>query len=171
MSDQPLQRKVCLLGDFGSGKTSLVRRYVEGIFSDDYISTIGVKISRRTVFTPNNRQVNLIIWDLAGGSDFDGKQASYLQGSLAAVLICDLTRKTTLTTLRKYIKIMREIEPAIQFLLLANKNDLTDLREIADEEISLLANEIQAAWFTTSAKTGEQVQQAFDQLAFRLEPP
>ncbi len=168
MSVQPVQRKICILGDFGVGKTSLVRRYVEGIFDDRYLSTIGVKVSRREVDT-GERQVNLIIWDVAGSEEFNGKHTSYLQGSAASLLVCDLTRASTLSTLKKYVAKMREVEPAAGFVVIANKNDLTDQFELTMEDVSAFANEIQSPYFSTSAKTGEWVEEAFSQIALEAE--
>ncbi|MDD2921497.1 MAG: GTP-binding protein [Anaerolineales bacterium] len=169
MSALSVQRKVCILGDFGVGKTSLVRRYVEGIFSDEYLSTIGVKISRRVVEVSPEKQVSLIIWDVAGSEEFNGKHTSYLQGASAALLVCDLTRSDTLLTLQKYAQRMKEIEPNSSFVVLANKNDLTDQFEISADEVASFAAGINAPWFFTSAKTGEQVETSFAQLAAVLE--
>lgn len=168
MSALVVQRKICILGDFAVGKTSLVRRYVEGIFDDRYLSTIGVKVSRRKVDT-GKRKVNLIIWDVAGSEEFNGKHTSYLQGSAAALLVCDLTRASTLSALKKYAAKMREVEPASGFVVIANKNDLTDQFELTMEDVSAFADEIQSPYFATSAKTGEWVEEAFFQIALEAE--
>jgi small GTP-binding protein len=165
MSLLPIQGKICILGEFSVGKTSLVRRYVEGIFDDRYLSTIGVKVSRRVVDLGGDQQVTLIIWDVAGSEEFNGKHTSYLQGSSATLLVCDLTRGTTLPSLRKYVQRMREVEPGAGFVVIANKNDLADQHELTTGDLISFAEEIQAEWFVTSAKTGENVEQAFLQLA------
>jgi small GTP-binding protein len=151
------------------GKTSLVRQYVEGIFDDQYLSTIGVKVSRRIVDVADDKTVNLIIWDVAGSEEFNGKHTSYLQGASAALLVCDLTRSTTLPTLRKYVQKMREVESDPKFVVIANKNDLTDQFELTMDEVSTFAGEIQSSWFITSAKTGQDVEKAFTQLALEVE--
>lgn len=162
------QKKVCILGDFAVGKTSLVRRYVEGRFDEKYLSTIGVQISRRIVDLGDDDKVSLVIWDVAGSEEFNGKQASYLQGAAGALLVCDLTRKTTLASLRKYVAAMRAVAPQAKFVLLANKNDLVEQFELTQEEVALLASELECPWFLTSAKTGEHVEQAFLTLAKAL---
>lgn len=159
-----LQRKICLLGDFGVGKTSLVRRFVEGRFDDQYLSSIGVKISRYALKGEKERPINLIIWDLAGNEEFNGKHKSYLQGSFAALLVCDLTRNTTLPSLRTYINRMRAVEPNARFTLVANKSDLKDDLEITEEDIAIFANEYQIKSFITSAKDGDFVEEAFKSL-------
>lgn len=164
-----VQRKICILGDFGVGKTSLVRRYVEGIFDDRYLSTIGVKISRRVVDFSDGKKISLIIWDVAGSEEFNGKQVSYLQGAVAALLVCDLTRAVTLPTLSKYVDTMRQVTPAARFVVVANKNDLEDQFELTQEAVASFAEEIQAPYFSTSAKTGNHVEEAFTELAIEIE--
>ncbi|MFO3797322.1 MAG: Rab family GTPase [Anaerolineales bacterium] len=166
-----IQRKVCLLGDFGVGKTSLVRRFVEGRFDEKYLSTIGVQISRRVVTLDHEEKINLVIWDVSGGEEFNGKEISYLQGASGALLVCDLTRKTTLVSLPKYVKAMRAIAPSAKFVLLANKSDLVSQFEMGADEIASMASQIDCPWFITSAKTGEQVEEAFTKLAQALIPP
>lgn len=170
MNKTIVQKKVCILGDFSVGKTSLVRRYVEGRFDEKYISTIGVQISRRIVDVGEDEKVSLVIWDVAGSEEFNGKHLSYLQGSSAALLVCDLTRKTTLVSLRKYVTTMRAVAPQAYFVLLANKNDLTEQFELTQEEVASLAGELECSWFLTSAKTGEFVEEAFTTLAKALMP-
>ncbi len=165
MNKTIVQKKVCILGDFSVGKTSLVRRYVEGRFDEKYLSTIGVQISRHIVDLGEDEKVSLVIWDVAGSEEFNGKQSSYLQGATGALLVCDLTRKTTLASLRKYMAAMRAVSPQAKFVLLANKNDLIEQFELTQEEVALLADEIETPWFLTSAKTGEHVEEAFTLLA------
>jgi small GTP-binding protein len=163
-----IQKKICMLGDFAVGKTSLVRRFVEGRFDDRYLTTIGVKVSRRPVELPDSPPVNLLIWDLAGGEDFTGVQTNYLQGSSGALLVCDLTRALTLDPLKKYGHRLREVNPRAALIIAGNKVDLTEQREIEDEEIVDLADLLDANWFITSAKTGDHVEKAFTSLAERI---
>ena len=90
-----VQKKICMLGSFSVGKTSLVRQFVEGQFTDKYLSTIGVKVSRKTVERPQS-QLKFLIWDLAGGDDFTQVGNNYLRGAKGALIVCDLTRAETL---------------------------------------------------------------------------
>src|ERR1041385_1285654 len=92
---QPIQRKICMLGGFGVGKTSLVKRYVESIFSETYLTTVGVKIDKKTVDL-SDLIVNLILWDVAGEDDISSLRMSYLRGSAGYVLVADGTRPSTL---------------------------------------------------------------------------
>ena len=90
-----LQKKVCVLGAFGVGKTSLVRRYVESIFSDAYLTTVGVKIDKKTL-TVGAETVTLILWDIAGEDDVTSIRMSYLRGAAGYFLVADGTRAETL---------------------------------------------------------------------------
>lgn len=160
-----IQKKVCLLGDFAVGKTSLVRRFVEGRFDDRYLSTIGVKISRRLVESAGISH-SLLIWDLAGGSDFTNLLPTYLQGAAGALLVCDLTRPETLTSLALCHQKLKELNPQATFLLLANKQDLIAEKQITLENLRQFAESLQITYQLTSAKTGEGVEQAFGQWVY-----
>jgi small GTP-binding protein len=163
-----IQVKVCLLGDFGVGKTSLVRRFVEGRFDDRYLSTIGVKISRK-VIDRSDRQLSLLIWDLAGGESFERYEASYLRGVSGALVVCDLTRRDTLKYIHHYADQLRQANPSTALVFAANKVDLVDEYEIMPEELRLLGDTLRVPSLFTSAKTGEQVEAAFTILADLVE--
>lgn len=157
-----VQKKVCILGDFAVGKTSLIRRYVEGRFDEKYLTTVGVVVSRKLVEYPD-LSLHMLLWDLAGGRDFS--QSGYLVGAAGALIVCDLTRQSTLSGYQTYANQLRQFNPEVRLVLLANKSDLTDERAIADEQLVALAEEIGAPLLHTSAKTGESVEVAFKSLA------
>ena len=92
-----LQKKICLLGAFGVGKTSLVRRYVDTIFSDTYLTTVGVKIDKK-VMTVGSEQMALILWDIAGEDAVSAVRVTYLRGAAGYLLVVDGTRPETLET-------------------------------------------------------------------------
>lgn len=155
--------KICLLGDFAVGKTSLVRRFVYDLFDDKYLSTIGVKVSRKTVAVPREDRVvelTLILWDLAGSEKFSSLQATYMRGATGAVLVCDMTRAETLAHLNSYVKDLKVVSPAAVFVLAANKCDLSGW-ELTQEEVESFAASIGAPCFFTSAKSGAQVDDLF----------
>ncbi|AZO48905.1 MULTISPECIES: Rab family GTPase [Mesorhizobium] len=158
-----LQKKICMLGGFAVGKTSLVRRFVQSIFSENYLTTVGVKIDKKSVAFPD-KTVDLILWDLAGEDDIGSFRVSYVRGATGLVLVVDGTRPATLAvalTLRERV----EAEfGAMPFVLLFNKSDLTDRWAIPDGEIDELK---QRGWqiYLTSALSGEHVDDAFRQLA------
>ncbi|MBN1874114.1 MAG: GTP-binding protein [Anaerolineae bacterium] len=159
-----LQKKICLLGDFAVGKTSLVRRFIYNRFDDKYISTIGVKVSRKTVAIPRaNDIVNLTImlWDLAGSEEFSHMRASYLRGAAGAVLVCDMTRAETLENLQVYIDDLVQLTPNAHFVLAANKNDLLAQHQVSPHEIEQFAKKYNISYRLTSAKTGEEVDTLF----------
>jgi small GTP-binding protein len=158
-----LTKKICLIGDFAVGKTSLVRRFVEGRFSDSYLSTLGVRVSRRVIEIERDAptQVTLMVWDTAGGESFGSVTKSYYRGSGGALLVCDLTRSDTLASLTRYAEDFREVNPGASLVLVGNKADLDGQRVISNEQIAAAANANQAAWFVSSAKTGAQVEDAF----------
>lgn len=164
-----VQKKVCLLGDFAVGKTSLVRQYVEGRFDDKYLTTIGVKISRKTLERKDHR-LDLLIWDLAGGEEFRRYELSYLRGASGALLVCDLTRTETLKYLFTYAEQMRSANADAPMVVIGNKVDLNVEREITQTDLDSIANQICAPTILTSAKTGENVEICMQRLAELLEP-
>jgi small GTP-binding protein len=162
-----VQKKVCLLGDFSVGKTSLVRRFVEGRFDDKYLSTIGVRISRKTLARPTG-ELNLLVWDLAGAQEFN-TQSSYLVGVAAALIVCDLTRHTTLDSCAKYVQQVRAVNYTAPLVIVGNKLDLTAERVIADAELRACSDACGGDFVLASAKLGTGVELAFEVLAGKLE--
>jgi small GTP-binding protein len=161
-----LQKKVCMLGAFGVGKTSLVRRYVQSIFSDAYLTTVGVKIDKKTL-TVGDESLILLLWDIAGEDDVSPIRMTYLRGAAGYLLVVDGTRAETLevaTDIQSRVK--AEIGTA-PFVVLLNKADLLETWDLAQSSVDSLAA---AGWkmIRTSAKTGEGVEEAFQELAKRM---
>lgn len=155
-----------MLGSFAVGKTSLVQQFVHSIFSDTYLTTIGVKVDKKSV-TIDDQEISVLIWDIYGEETFQKMQASYLRGASGYFLVVDGTRKETL---EKAFSIQKEAVKTIgnvPFILVLNKWDLTALWEIEDSTIEGLT---QAGMdvLKTSAKTGENVDQAFRTLTERM---
>lgn len=161
-----VQKKVCLLGDFGVGKTSLIRRFVENRFDDKYLHTIGIKISRKSLPRPRHR-LNLIIWDVAGGDEFKSLHSSYLNGAAGALIVCDLTRPETLTSFEYYINLLRQANEWSAMLLVGNKADLSPA--ITENELQSVCAWWGSSYVLTSAKTGMNVEEAFVRLADAIE--
>ncbi len=162
-----ISRKVCLLGDFAVGKTSLVRRFVYELYDDRYINTIGVKVSRRTVAIPHGDrivEITMVLWDVAGSEEFEQVRVSYLRGAAGAVLVCDLTRPETLESLRSYAEVMLNVNPDARLVLAANKRDLLDQQKLSRAEVEALATELNAPYYLVSAKTGKGVDALFRHL-------
>lgn len=161
-----LQKKICLLGAFGVGKTSLVRRFVDTIFSDAYLTTVGVKIDKK-LLTVGAEQMALILWDIAGEDAVSAVRVSYLRGAAGYLLVVDGTRPETLDTAESIqARVGAEIGD-VPFVALLNKSDLQEDWAIAPERIERLEA---AGWRfrRTSAKTGMGVEETFQELAARL---
>ena len=160
-----IQKKVCLLGEFAVGKTSLMQRFVHNRFSNVYSSTIGAKVSTKVIEIHDGPSVGLVIWDLAGGEEFSHIQESYLKGSAGAILVCDLTRKKTLVDLSGYAQRLLSVAPQANLILAANKLDLQNLRQIDQGALVKQAEKLGVDYHLVSAKTGEGVEQVFEELA------
>lgn len=161
-----LQKKICLLGAFGVGKTSLVRRFVDTIFSDAYLTTVGVKIDKK-LLTVGGEQMALILWDIAGEDDIAAVRVSYLRGAAGYLLVIDGTRPETLDTA---VSIQARVDAeigSVPFVALLNKADLEQDWTISMERIAQLEA---AGWRfrRTSAKTGAAVEETFQELAALL---
>ncbi|MFO7796235.1 MAG: Rab family GTPase [Promethearchaeati archaeon] len=164
--------KLVLLGEAAVGKTSLINRYAEGSFSEDYKPTLGSNIIRKDVTLKDiNAKIRLIVWDLAGQEKYNVIRSMYFQGCVGALLVYDVTRHNTfseitnkwLSDFKKYVK----DEGA--YILIANKIDLEDQRIVPTEEGQHLANEINACdYIETSAKYGDNVEQAFQNLVRQI---
>ncbi len=161
-----LQKKVCLLGGYGVGKTSLVRRYVQSIFSDTYLTTVGVKIEKRTV-NLGAADVALILWDIAGEDEVSTIRMSYLRGAAGYFLVVDVTRGETLEVAKSIqARVTSEIG-SVPFLFLLNKTDLKEEWQIPEQSLEELKDS-GCVVLRTSAKTGEGVEEAFQELAKRM---
>ena len=118
-----LQRKVCLVGSFAVGKTSLLQRFVYSRFSEEYLTTVGVKIDRKIV-PASGGSVSLILWDLAGEDEFQSLQTSYLRGASGFVVVIDSTRNETLQQSRTHLDYLDEEFPNAAKIILVNKTNL-----------------------------------------------
>jgi len=161
-----IQKKICLLGAFAVGKTSLVQQYVNSIFSEKYLTTLGVKIDKKSLQI-DDTEVKLMIWDLAGEDEFMKIRMSYLKGSSGFLYVVDGTRSETLdTVLMLHEKIEHEIG-SLPFILLLNKSDLESDWQI---DMSLINELTEKGWqiYKTSAKQGDYVDEAFIQLSHKM---
>jgi small GTP-binding protein len=161
-----LQKKICMLGGFSVGKTSLVRRYIQSVFSDTYLTTVGVKVDKKTIDLPD-KTVNLIIWDLAGEDDIQSLRMTYLRGSSGYVLVADGTRHATLDVALSLHQRIQADYGSLPFVLLLNKHDLNEQWTISNAEMTSMQ---QRGWWvrSSSARTGEGVEDAFKDLAVRV---
>jgi small GTP-binding protein len=158
-----LQKKICMLGSFSVGKTSLVRRFVESIFDEKYHTTIGVKVDKKIVQAAA-QQVTLVLWDIHGEDVFQRIRMTYLRGMSGYLLVIDPTRKKTLEDALALETRVEEAMGAVPSILILNKCDLVSDWEIDLNQIKRSQGSGQPV-IRTSAKTGEGVEEAFSRLA------
>lgn len=159
-----LARKICLLGDFAVGKTSLVSRFVHNVFSERYLTTVGVKVDTKLIELNAGRGVKLVIWDLAGAANLSTPARAYIQGSHGFLTVCDGTRRATLGAALSLLDSARNQIGDRPSVLMVNKQDLFDQWEVDQDSLDL-AREKCTNVLATSAKTGANVERAFRLLA------
>ncbi|MEH2084506.1 MAG: Rab family GTPase [Nostoc sp.] len=170
-----ISKKICLFGDFGVGKTSLIHQFVECKFSDEYLSTVGVKISQKLVnFSKKDliveQNLQLVIWDIEGSNKFKAVAKNYFQGSKGAVIVGDVTQAETLHHIQEHIQTFLAVNPNSYIVVALNKSDM-----IAAEYLEKIRQMYQFTnqanildTYVTSAKTGNNVDKIFQALANRL---
>ncbi len=170
---QLIKKKICLLGSFSVGKTSLVRRFVYDVFDDFYLSTLGAKVSQK-IMPPVEKedgslhQFQLMLWDIEGQEKFSDYLQNYFQGSSGAVLVLDLTRKDSWQVLSDLKQQFLQLNPGAKFVLAANKVDLISDDHLHIREIGDFARDLQIDYFLTSAKDGRNVEALFRHLSMQL---
>jgi len=153
--------KYIIIGDMGVGKSCLLHQFTEKKFLSDSAHTIGVEFGTRIVDV-GGKKVKLQIWDTAGQERFRAVTRSYYRGAAGALLVYDSTRRTTFNHLTTWLTDCRNLtNPNTVILLIGNKNDMLDQREVTFEEAQRFAEENNLIFIETSAKTGENVQEAF----------
>lgn len=163
-------KKVCLIGNSGVGKTSLIKRFILDIFDDKYLKTLGTKVSRKDLIIDHpekNLKVNLtmMIWDIMGQETFRTiLQDSYFFGAGGCLAVCDSTHSETMSDLDKWVGSLHETAGKVPLIILANKSDLKDNIEVKEEMLKKFAGRYNASYLYTSAKTGDNVEKAFLEL-------
>ncbi len=161
-----ITKKICLLGSFAVGKTSLVRQFVEGIFSEKYHTTIGVKIDKKRLLCAD-QEVQLMIWDIEGRDEFSAFRESYLRGATGFFLVVDCTRPDSLQVAEEILDNINVAIGPVPFIVLLNKSDLVNEIRLEQEDIEKLQS---VGWelIHTSAKTGVGVEEAFYRLTEKM---
>ena len=164
-----LKKKICMLGIYHVGKTSLVRSFVYSIFEDQYLSTVGVKIDKKQVEI-EDQPMEFLLWDIAGEDDHFSVPLSYLRGASGYLLVIDGTRKATFD---KALDLQQRTEEAIgpvPFIAVLNKVDLTDQWELGPKDLAEL-DKMNWTFIKTSAKLGTGVEEAFTKLGQKILHP
>lgn len=161
--------KLIMCGDYKVGKTSLIRRFVENKFESDYISTLGVQISKKTVNLSENTKMNFIIWDIGSQQQFNLNRTQFYNGATAALIVLDRTRTDHLHSVEKwYNDIQKSVQHNIPTIIVGNKSDLFEEIVISEEQIKEVAKDYNFHYILTSALTGENVNDAFLYIAYRV---
>jgi small GTP-binding protein len=158
-----VSKKVILLGHFGVGKSSLVKRFVHQLFSEEYHTTIGVKVDKK-VLEVNGKQLTMIIWDIEGGAVQSKLPQSYFLGALGIIYVLDLTRPSTWENMPAELGYFQQLLPKASTIIVGNKRDLLDPREEAGLLTELKPYQVRMA----SAKTGEGVEEMFTELGIHM---
>jgi small GTP-binding protein len=162
--------KVCLVGDVGVGKTSLIRRFVMDVFDDKYIATIGTKVTKKEMDFKDPRtgeklRIMLLVWDIMGQPSFrEVLREAYFYGAEGALAVCDITSKESLGELRYWVKAMTSTTGEIPIVFLGNKCDLKDDMRVTMQDLEVFSMKQGAPAMLTSAKTGYNVESAFSAL-------
>lgn len=157
-----INKKVCMLGAFAVGKTALVQQYVHSIFTDRYLSTVGVKISKK-LMRVNGDDVTIVLWDLEGKDDYADVHISYLRGAMGFFVVADGTRRETLDVALSLRILALDLIGPVPHALLINKADLAHSWEVTDDQLQAL-EQMGMTVIKTSARTGLAVNESFASL-------
>lgn len=158
-----ISKKVILTGNFGVGKTSLFNRFVYDRFSDKYLTTIGVKVNKK-VITAGDKEISILLWDIAGEVSQDKVPISYFLGAAGIIYVFDMSRPLTFMNIDKDLDYLKELLPNSIIKIVGNKKDL-----VTEEEAENIMTQLSAKCnITTSAKTGENVEDLFQKIGVQL---
>ena len=170
--DTSLSLKISLAGDSGVGKTALVKRFVSDTFNDTYTSTLGAKVSSRRFSVPDplhegqRLEVAAAIWDIMGNIGLrEVLRDAYFYGAKGVLLVADATRPDTVKNLPAWAKAVTSVAGELSTVVLVNKSDLGKPAKVIAASIEALCAEKGWTWMMASAKTGENVPEAFERVA------
>ena len=161
-------KKICLLGDPAVRKTSLIRRFVFDMFDDKYITTIGTKVTKKTMEVDREDlhvKITLLIWDILGQREYARLHPVYYQGAEGALIVCDGTRQETIRNLPTWTTSFMKVVGQVPIIFLINKCDLINMEEFPNQDIENISETYNAPFYFTSARTGENVADAFTEVS------
>jgi len=162
-----ISKKITLIGDFSTGKTSLIKRFVDNTFSDKYLTTIGVKVSKKVINIEQNI-LQVLIWDIEGGTPSKPINKTYLRGMHGSIIVADITREDTIESIKNYIDIAIEISSDIPIVIAINKCDMLESSSVDEvvKKLKTIYNEYEV--FSVSAKSGKNVEELFISIANKI---
>ena len=168
-SSEGFKYRVVLLGEATVGKTSLLRRYTENIFEEEYKQTLGTTFATKEIDVKDNegsvRSVKISIWDMGGQSTYRELRRQYMKGSSAAIIVYDVTKPESFMAMNNWFESFREVCPDSPIFICANKIDLADKRMVPQEPGMMLRDWFQSEYYETSAKVGTKVTDVFERCA------
>jgi len=169
-----IKKKICLIGSFAVGKTSLIEQFVYNRFDESYLTTIGVKISQKILPPTEDHQSGrtfqhtFLIWDIAGLEKFDHMALNYFRGAAGALAVADLTRQDTIEELHKYCDKFLTVNSSANLVIIGNKIDIFHEDQQIVSELRKVAEHFSTDFLLTSAKSGERVEHAFLMLSKKI---
>ena len=165
-----VKMKICLVGEEGVGKTSLIRRYVLSQFEEKYLRTVGTMVSKKVVslgpIDGTMYNLHMLVWDIMGRRDFMSLyKEAYFSRARAILAVCDVTRPETLDALNDWIEGINSSVGEVPMIVLANKKDMQEHVRLEEDDILALCETHASPYLLTSAKTGENVEIAFSKIA------
>jgi small GTP-binding protein len=163
-------KKICLIGNSGVGKTSLIKRFILDIFDDKYLKTLGTKVSKKDVtieYPEKDLKINLtmMVWDIMGQETFRALlQDSYFYGARGALAVCDATKVETLKVLEQWVESLYGTAGKVPIVFVANKSDLKKSIKVKEKTLKNFVGKYDAPYVYTSAKTGDNVEKAFHEM-------
>ena len=157
--------KVIIIGDYKVGKTAITKQFIENSFDENYLPTLHLKVLKKDIKI-DEADITLVIWDIGGQAfHMSPYRDKFYQGAQMAMLLVDRTRKKTLENAEMWFKdSLKSISNQIPFILIGNKSDLTEEIIVSEQAIKSEAEKLNLNYFLTSAKTGENINDAFYEL-------
>ena len=152
--------KIVLIGDSGVGKSNILSRYIHDEFSIDTKTTVGVEFGSK-IITISNKKLKIQLWDTAGQEKFKAVTNIYYKGAKGALIIYDITRRETFENINKWILELKNNEDNVIIILIGNKSDLEEFREISQEEAFQKAKDLNCAFLETSAMQAVNIEKCF----------
>ena len=156
--------KVILIGDSGVGKTNIMSKFLKNQFLEDSKATVGVEFGSK-LFIQQGHKIKAQIWDTAGQEKYKAITSAYYKGSKGALVIYDITQKETFANIEKWINDLKcKGDPKITIIIIGNKNDLEEKRQISKEQGEEKAKSFGCAFLETSAFSGDNIEKAFEMM-------